>query len=129
MPKETGFWQIASDHKSHFFSIYGPPKHPKSKYHKLITSEPSKIRKVTVFAILNSCQYRAKATWNMPFLAYPGKEKITRSLDVIEKCTGLLCKVVDSHDYRYMKAQGSLATNHGSVGISSMGQKVGLDSH
>lgn len=65
----------------------------------------------------------------MPFLAYPGKEKITPSLDVIEKCTGLLCKVVDSHDYRYMKAQGSLATNHWSAGISSMGQKVGLDSH
>ena len=64
----------------------------------------------------------------MPFLAYPGKEKITQNLDVIEKCTGLLCKVVDSHDYRNMKAQGSLASNHGSVGISFMGQKVGLDS-
>lgn len=65
----------------------------------------------------------------MPFLAYPGKEKNTQSLDMIEKCTGLLCKAVDSHNYRYMKAQGSLATNHGSVGTSSMGQKVGLDSH
>lgn len=37
-----------------FFSIYGPLKHLKSKYHKLITSEPSKIRKVTVSAILES---------------------------------------------------------------------------
>lgn len=63
------------------------------------------------------------------FFGLSRQGKNTQSLDMIEKCTGLLCKAVNSHDYRYMKAQGSLATNHGSVGISSMGQKVGLDSH